>query len=150
MSSPSDFFECRWHASGQLLAAYLAAQSLALISICLLSIPVWARLLGLLLCLMHGVWAVPRHIRLTHAKAFSGVRRNAEGWQLWSQAKGWQAVQLQRDSLALPRMVLLRFRVPGEWWVRAVCIPRDALAPDQHRRLRVRLKFSRRRWLAPE
>ena len=27
---------------------------------------------------------------------------------------------------------------------------RDALAPDQHRRLRVRLKFSRRRWLAPE
>ena len=99
---------------------------------------------------MHGVWAVPRHIRLTHAKAFSGVRRNAEGWQLWSRAKGWQAVQLQRDSLALPRMVLLRFRVAGERWVRAVCIPRDALAPDQHRRLRVRLKFSRRRWLAPE
>ena len=34
--------------------------------------------------------------------------------------------------------------------VRAVCIPGAALAPDQHRRLRVRLKFSRRRWLAPE
>ena len=29
-------------------------------------------------------------------------------------------------------------------------IPATALAPDQHRRLRVRLKFSRRRWLAPE
>ena len=57
---------------------------------------------------------MPRHIRLTHAKAFSGLRRNAEGWQLWSRAKGWQAVQLQRDSLALPMMVLLRFSVPGE------------------------------------
>ncbi|KQB52851.1 hypothetical protein AQS70_12790 [Pseudomonas endophytica] len=150
MSNPSDFFECRWQASGQLLAAYLAAQSLALISICLLSIPVWVALLGFLLCLMHGFWALPRHIRLTHASAFSGFRRNSEGWQVWNRAKGWQAVQLHRDSLALPLVVLLRFSLPGERRVRAVCIPRDALAPDQHRRLRVRLKFSRRRWLAPE
>ena len=50
MSSPSNHFECRWHACGQLLAAYLAAQLLALIAICLLSIPAWARLLGALLC----------------------------------------------------------------------------------------------------
>ena len=150
MSSPSDFFECRWHASGQLLAAYLAAQSLALISICLLSLPVWARLLGALLCLVHGVWVLPRHIRLTHASALTGLRRSAEGWQLWSRAKGWQAVQLHRDSLALPFMVLVRFSLRGERRVRSVCIPSDALAPDQHRRLRVRLKFSRRRWLAPE
>ena len=150
MSNPSDYFECRWQASGQLLAAYLAAQSLALISICLLSLPVWARLLGALLCLVHGFWVLPRHIRLTHARAFTGLRRSAEGWQLWSRAKGWQAVQLHRDSLALPFMVLVRFSLRGERRVRSVCIPSDALAPDQHRRLRVRLKFSRRRWLAPE
>ena len=150
MSSPSNYFECRWHASGQLLAAYLAAQTLALISICLLSIPLWAHVLGVLLCLAHGVWVLPRHIRLTHANAFSGLRRDADGWQVWSRAKGWQAVQLRRDSLALPPMVLVRFSLRGERRVRAVCIPRDALAPDQHRRLRVRLKFSRRRWLAPE
>ena len=150
MSNPSNHFECRWHASGQLLAAYLAAQALALISICLLSIPAWARVLGALLCLIHGVWVVPRHIRLTHASAFSGLRRDADGWQLWSRAKGWQAVQLRRDSLALPWVVIVRFRLRGEWRVRAVCVPRDALALDQHRRLRVRLKFSRGRWLAPE
>lgn len=107
-------------------------------------------MLGVLLCLLHGVWVVPRHIRLTHASAFSGLRRDADGWQLWSRAKGWQAVQLRRDSLALPWVVIVRFRLRGKWWVRAVCVPRDALAPDQHRRLRVRLKFSRRRWLAPE
>ncbi|WP_339473181.1 protein YgfX [Pseudomonas sp. RL_5y_Pfl2_69] len=150
MSSPSNYFECRWHACGQLLAAYLAAQTLALISICLLSIPVWARVLGALLCLAHGVWALPRHIRLTHASAVIRLRHDADGWQLWSRDKGWQAVQLRRDSLALPWVVIVRFRVRDEWRARAVCIPADALAPDQHRRLRVRLKFSRCRWLAPE
>ena len=142
MSSPSNYFECRWHASGQLLAAYLAAQSLALISICLLSIPAWAHLLGALLCLAHGAWVLPRHIRLTHGSAITRLRHDVDGWQLWSRDKGWQAVQLRRDSLALPLVVVVRFR--------AVCIPAAALAPDQHRRLRVRLKFSRRRWLAPE
>ena len=150
MSSPSNYFECRLHASGQLLAAYLAAQSLALISICLLSIPAWAHLLGALLCLAHGAWVLPRHIRLTHGSAITRLRHDVDGWQLWSRDQGWQAVQLRRDSLALPLVVVVRFRLPGERRVRAVCIPAAALAPDQHRRLRVRLKFSRRRWLAPE
>ena len=105
---------------------------------------------GIFLCLAHGFWVLGRHIRLTHPAAFSGLRRDADGWQLWNRARGWQAVQLRRDSLALPSVVIVRFRVRDERWVRTVCIPRDALAPDQHRRLRVRLKFSRRRWSAPE
>lgn len=150
MSNPNSHFECRWRASGQLLAAYLAAQSLALISICLLSIPVWAAAQGVLLCLVHGIWVLPRHIRLTHRGAFSGLRRDPQGWYLWNRDKGWQAVQLRRDSVALPGVVIVRFSVRGERRVRAVCIPGDALAADQHRRLRVRLKFSQRRWLAPE
>ncbi len=133
-----------------MLAAYLAAQLLALIAICLLSIPAWARLLGVLLCLAHGAWVLPRHIRLTHPGAMTRLRHDADGWQLWNRDKGWQAVQLRRDSLALPLLVLVRYRLAGERRVRAVCIPGAALAPDQHRRLRVRLKFSRRRWLAPE
>jgi len=133
-----------------LLAACLAAQMLALISIFLLSIPVWARVSGAFLCLAHGIWLWGRHIRLTHATAFRGLRRTADGWQLWNRARGWQAVQLRRDSLALPSVVIVRFSLRGERRVRTLCIPRDALAPDQHRRLRVRLKFSRRRWLAPE
>ena len=133
-----------------MLAAYLAAQLLALIAICLLSIPAWARLLGVLLCLAHGAWVLPRHIRLTHPGAMTRLRHDTDGWQLWSRDKGWQAVQLRRDSLALPLLVLVRYRLAGERRVRAVCIPGAALAPDQHRRLRVRLKFSRRRWLAPE
>ncbi|RON01623.1 hypothetical protein BK659_24220 [Pseudomonas brassicacearum] len=150
MSNPSNHYECRWHASRQLLAAYLLAQLFALGSLFLLSIPVWASLLGVALCGAHGIWMLPRQILLTHPQAFRGLRRDADGWQLWNQRSGWQAVQLRPDSLALPLVVVLRFRLRGERRVRAICVPRDAQAADVHRRLRVRLKFSRRRWAAPE
>nr|WP_251030670.1 MULTISPECIES: protein YgfX [Pseudomonas] len=132
-----------------MLAAYLLAQAFALGSLFLLSVPFWSTALGIVLCLAHGAWVLPRHLLLTHCRAFSGLRRDAVGWSLWSKAEGWRAVQLRPDSLALPMIVVLRFRLPGEWWVRSLCVPRDALAPDVHRRLRVRLKFSRRRWAAP-
>ncbi|KPH00105.1 MULTISPECIES: protein YgfX [Pseudomonas] len=150
MSSPSNTFECRWHASGQLLAAYLLAQAFALGALFLLSIPLWASLLGAFACLLHGFWTLPRQILLTHRMAFCGLRRDADGWQLWNQANGWQTVQLRPDSLALPLIVVLRFRLRGEWRVRSICVPRDSQVADVHRRLRVRLKFSRRRWAAPE
>ncbi|AWM90772.1 hypothetical protein DJ564_08015 [Pseudomonas sp. 31-12] len=150
MSSPSNAFECRWHASRQLLAAYLVAQLFALGSLFLLSIPVWALLLGITLCVVHGVWLLPRQILLTHPRAYRGLRRDADGWQLWNQASGWQPVQLRPDSLALPLVVVLRFRLSGERRVRSICVPRDSQAADVHRRLRVRLTFSRRRWAAPE
>ncbi|NBF10737.1 protein YgfX [Pseudomonas sp. Fl4BN1] len=150
MSNPSSLFESRWQPSRQLLAAYLLAQAFALGAVFLLDIPSVAKLLGTLLCLLHACWVLPRQILLSHSRAFSRLRYSAEGWQLWSSAKGWQAVHLHPDSLALPVIVVLRFRLAGERWVRSICVPRDAQAADEHRRLRVRLKFSRRRWAVPE
>ncbi|CAN1599645.1 hypothetical protein LOY35_07325 [Pseudomonas sp. B21-028] len=149
MSSRSNRFECRWQASGQLLAAYVLAQVFALGSLLLMSVPSGFAILGVVLCLAHGTWAIPRQLLLTHRQAFCGLRRDVDGWQLWNRANGWQAVQLRPDSLALPLIVILRFRLKGEWRIRSLCVPRDALAPDVHRRLRVRLRFSRRRWAAP-
>lgn len=150
MSSPSDVFECRWQPSRLLLAAYLIAQALVLGSLVLANILSWGRWLGALLCLAHAAWCLPRQILLSHSAAFHGLRHSAEGWQLWSACSGWQSVQLQPDSLALPLAIILRFRLPEEKRVRGLCIPRDALARDVHRRLRVRLKFSRHRWAATE
>ena len=150
MSSPSNHFECRWHASGQLQAAYLAAQLLALIALCLLAISLYMTLLGLALCLAHAAWVVPRHILLTHPRAVTGLRRDPSGWHLFSAATGWQQVQLRRDSLALPALVVLRYRRPGRLFSQSQCIAPDALEPVLHRRLRLRLKFSRRRWAAVE
>lgn len=106
--------------------------------------------LGVLACLAQAVWVLPRYVLLTHRSSIRGLRRDEEGWQLFSNERGWHRVQLRPDSLALPLIVVLRYRVPGEWRVRSVCVPTDSQAADVHRRLRVRLKFSRRRWLAPE
>ena len=105
MSSPSNTFECRWHASGQLLAVYLFAQAFALGA--LLSLDLSYSSLGVLVCLAHAVWVLPRHVLLTHRSSVRGLRRDDSGWQLWSAALGWHGVQLRPDSLALPLIVVL-------------------------------------------
>ncbi len=148
MFSPNNRFECRWRASRLLLAAYLVAQLFALGALLVVDLPYSS--VGAVLCLVHAALVLPRHVLLTHRSSIRGLRRDEDGWQLWSTARGWHSVQLRPDSLALPLIVVLRYRVRGEWRVRSICVPIDAQAADVHRRLRVRLKFSRRRWLAPE
>ncbi|RRV11813.1 hypothetical protein EGJ28_10410 [Stutzerimonas xanthomarina] len=151
MSSPSNqSFECRWQPSSWLLTLYLGVQALGLAAIVLSAAPLWLQLIALLFCLTHALWVLPRGILLSSRDAWSGLRHDAAGWHLWSERQGWQAVQLLPDSLALPLIVVLRFRVPGRRLAGSICVPRDALPREQHRRLRVRLKFSRRRWAAPE
>ena len=147
MSSPSNTFECRWQASRLLLAAYLLAQLFALGTLLFLDLSYSS--LGLLVCLAHAAWVLPRSVLLTHRSSIRGLRRDENGWQLWSAARGWHSVQLRPDSLALPFIVVLRYRMPGKWQVRSIYVPWDSQGADLHRRLRVRLKFSRRRWLAP-
>ncbi|MDN6865347.1 MULTISPECIES: protein YgfX [Pseudomonas] len=147
MSSPSNRFECRWRPSRRLLVAYLFAQLFALGALALIDLAFST--LAIVLCLGHAAWVLPRHILLSHRSSIRGLRRDEDGWQLFSEQRGWHAVQLLPDSLALPLVVVLRYRVKGQWWARSICVPKDAQAADTHRRLRVRLKFSRRRWLAP-
>ena len=78
-----------------------------------------------------------------------GLRHTADqGWQLWSAEYGWRSVQLRADSIAIPTLVLLRYRSASQWFYRTALIPLDSLPQDSHRRLRVRLKFSRQRWRA--
>ncbi|QXI39522.1 protein YgfX [Pseudomonas xantholysinigenes] len=146
MSSPSEVFECRWQGSRLLLTAYLAGQVLALLTLAVVALPVWLCGLLVIACLAHACWVVPRRILLTHPQAITGLRRDPRGWCLYSRAVGWQPVRLCRDSVALPGLVVLRFVRKGRWWSEGQCIPGDALGHEQHRRLRVRLKFSRRRW----
>lgn len=149
MSSPGSRFECRWQPSLRLLLAYLALLALAAGALLAARLPAWLVASGLLMCLAHAAWVLPRKILLSHAGAPRGLRHDAGGWQVWSVRDGWQPIQLRPDSLALPLAVLLRFRLRGERFSRSLCIPWDALDAQSHRRLRVRLRFSRRRWAAP-
>ncbi|AXM96214.1 protein YgfX [Pseudomonas plecoglossicida] len=146
MSSPSECFECRWQGSRLLLTAYLLCQVLAQLALGSSALPWWICLAVLAACFAHACWAIPRRILLTDPRAVTGLRRDVLGWRVFSRAQGWQPVRLCRDSMALPELVVLRFVRAGGWFGESQCIPRDALGADQHRRLRVRLKFSRRRW----
>ncbi len=148
MSSPSKAFECRWQTSRLLLAGYLLTLGLALLAVLLAALPLWLQLLGCGLALLHAAWCVPRQILLKSAQVFSGLRHDDAGWQLYSRAGGWQAVQLRPSSVALPLVVVLHFRLAGQRRVRGLCIPCDALSHTQHRQLRLQLKFSRHRWAA--
>ena len=129
-----------------MLAAYLGCQVLALLVLWLSALPWWLGFCILAACIAHGRWVIPRRILLTHPRAVTGLRRDASGWHVFSRALGWQPVGLCRDSVALPGLVVLRFVRAGHWLGESQCVPRDALSTDLHRRLRVRLKFSRRRF----
>lgn len=129
-----------------MLVAYLGCQVLALLVLWLSALPWWLGLCVFACCIAHASWAIPRRILLTHPRAVTGLRRDAQGWRVFSRAQGWQPVRLCRDSVAVPGLVVLRFVRAGHWLGESQCVPRDALNADQHRRLRVRLKFSRRRF----
>nr|WP_256873437.1 protein YgfX [Pseudomonas taiwanensis] len=131
------------------MVLYLILSFLAFAALSLADIPLWARLAGFLACFAHAAWCLPRQILLTSPKAFTGLRLNDDGWQLWRALDGWTPIRLRPDSMALPPAVMLRFRVPGAYWSSGLCIPADALDQEQHRRLRVTLGFSRRRWAEP-
>ncbi len=150
MSSPSELFECHWRTSCRLLVGYGLVQGLAWLAIGLVQAPMWVTLGAMSLCVGQALWVLPRQILLTHPQAMCGVRHDAQGWWLWNAAHGWQAVQLRQDSMAWPALIILRYRFPGRWYAQGVCIVQDALPHALHRQLRVRLKFSRRRWAAPE
>lgn len=150
MSSQSKDFNCHWQPSRALLLGYVLIQLSVGVAVSISAAPAWLKALCCLAALLHALWVVPRQVLLSHPKAWRGLRCSAEGWQLWNAQHGWQPIQLRPDSLALPGLIVLRYRQPGQWFSRGLCLMGDALPEDSHRRLRVRLRFSRHRWQAPE
>ncbi|KXU39052.1 hypothetical protein AXE65_10665 [Ventosimonas gracilis] len=139
-------FECFWRPSRRLFWLYFGLLLPALVALCLARLPGWVQFLAAAAVLLHAIWVLPRQIGLSHPQAFIGLRHDAQGFSLFSRQNGWQPVQLRPDSLALPLCVVLRFRLPDQWFSHGLCIPFDALPFDTHRRLRVRLKFARKRF----
>ncbi len=150
MSSRVDRFECHWRPSRRLWLAYGLLAPLALIAPWLSELPGFVCLAFNFCCTLHAAWCLPRQVLLSSPRAWRGVRHDEHGWQLWSACEGWQSVQLLPDSLVLSWLVVMRIRRPGRRFSESLCVPADALSAQWHRRLRVRLRFSRARWAAPE
>lgn len=150
MTAKIEPFECHWPASRKLAWLVGVGFSLAASAPWFSVLPPWACLALDTLLLAQLAWAWPRLVSLAHPAALTGLRHDADGWWLFSRAEGWQRAQLYPDSLALPVLIILRVRPSGYRWRQTLLIPADALDAQAHRRLRLRLKFSRRRWAAAE
>jgi len=149
VSSRLEPFECSWSASPTLLRLHAAITLAGLACLWLAAIPWTLKPLLTLLLLWSGHRVRYRQLQQRYPQVPRRLRQDADGWQLWSPACGWQPIQLRPDSLALPWLVVLRYRRPGDRLARSLCIARDGLSAAAHRRLRVRLRFAPRRFAVP-
>ena len=78
-----------------------------------------------------------RHVLLSDNSSVVSVRHSEQGWNLYFFDNEELDVELLRDSYIHPLLVILNFK-QGRQRI-SVPLPFDALDPEQHRRLRVRL-----------
>lgn len=147
MQNPSDqMFSCFWQPSLRLSWAVLLVSGLGYLAVFSADIS-WALRASVCIALSLSIARQVYLIQYRNTPQLRrGLRHSAQGWQLWCVKLGWQPLQLGPDSMALPALVLLRYRYRQHRLYRSVLIPADSLSQDDHRRLRLRLKFSRQRW----
>ncbi|WP_407651315.1 protein YgfX [Denitrificimonas halotolerans] len=140
---------CFWQPSLRLSWAVLLISSLGYFAVFIANSH-WGVKFGIVLLLsMHVLRHLLILLHYSTPKLRLGLRYSTEtGWQLWCAQQGWRCIQLRSDSIAVPTLILLRYRFAGQRLYRAVVLPADCLPQDDHRRLRVRLRFSRQRWRA--
>lgn len=115
-------------AKGLLIALHLAA----LAALFLALLPAVARLAGiaLLAASLWIAWKRPVAVRL---------RAKADGkLECWRDS-AWKPLELRFDSVALAWLIVLRWREDGRR--HSLALPPDALPGDDHRRLRVWLRW---------
>ncbi len=106
---------------------------------------------GMMLVLAgHALWVWPRQVSLRHASSVTGLRFDSEGWHVLRRDGSEASARLLADTFVSAFLTVVRLREPGRWWPVSVVLPPDAAAEEALRRLRLRLRFSRQRWVAAE
>ena len=140
MHGRSNTFACHWQPSLRLSVLAVLFSVLASVAVVLSAVE-WPWKLGVLTLLLGQIiWQLTQLLRLQQPTQRRGLRCSASGWQMWD--------ALRADSMAIPALVLLRYRSADQWFYRTLLVGTDSLPADSYRRLRVRLKFSRQRWRA--
>ena len=119
-------------ASALARAALLGIHLAAACALFLASLPTPPRLLGLGL-LGASLW------RCRKPAAPLRLRARVDGrLEIWRDA-AWKSLSIQPDSVALPGLIVLRWREGGR--SHSLVLPADALSGEDHRRLRVWLRW---------
>ena len=106
---------------------------------------------GMMLVLAgYALWVWPRQVSLRHASSVTGLRFDSEGGHVLRRDGSEASARLLADTFVSAFLTVVRLREPGRWWPVSVVLPPDAAAEEALRRLRLRLRFSRQRWVAAE
>ncbi|MFA5676871.1 MAG: hypothetical protein WC953_00485 [Pseudomonas sp.] len=114
------------------------------------AIPALPASLCALLLGVYCVWIWPRQVSLRHADSVTGLRFDSEGWHVLRRDGSERDARLLADTYVSALLTVVRLRQPGRWLPISVILPADAATEDSLRRLRLRLRFSRQRWVAAE
>lgn len=150
MFSQNDYLSLQRQPSRFLALTLLSFSFLALVALYRSSLPVMLALPLMLLVVGYVMWVWPRQISLRHAQSVTGLRFDGEGWHLLRRDGSESSAQLLSDTFVSALLTVVRLQEPGRWWSVSVILPADAATEDALRRLRLRLRFSRQRWVAAE
>jgi toxin CptA len=125
------------------LALFLAAtHSGAALCLLVASVPPWASACGLLALSLSLVRELRRHVLRRHPRAVVRLLAGTEGeWTLGLADGTTVAAERLPGTVVHPWLVVLHLRSNGPRRRWSVPIAADALDPDSHRRLRVRLNL---------
>lgn len=73
-----------------------------------------------------------------------------DGWQLWRSQDDWQDIHVAGQSVVLPQLVVLYYRLAGDYRLRWLVLLPTELGREQHRQLRLWLRFKAQSSLAAE
>lgn len=97
---------------------------------------------------VYCLWVWPRQVSLRHADSVTGLRFDSEGWHVLRRDGTEVGARLLADTYVSALLTVVRLRQAGRWLPISVVLPADAADEDSLRRLRLRLRFSRQRWVA--
>ncbi len=135
----------RWMAFLLLLSGLLAC-----LGVFNSALTLWPSLLCVALVLLYGGWVWPRQVSLRHPHSVTGLRFDSDGWHILRRDGSEVAARLLADTYVSAMLTVVRLREQGRWCPVSVVLPADAAPEESLRRLRLRLRFSRQRWVAAE
>ncbi|MFN3580119.1 MAG: hypothetical protein ACK4VV_06565 [Pseudomonas sp.] len=114
------------------------------------AVPPMLAMAAMLVVIAYSAWVWPRQVSLKHAQSVTALRFDGEGWHVLRRDGSESGARLLADTFVSALLTVVRLREPGRWWPVSVVLPADAATEDALRRLRLRLRFSRQRWVAAE
>lgn len=150
MFSQTDYLLLQRQPSRVLGGALVFFALLAAVALYRSAIPGWLAVGMMLVVAGYSLWVWPRQVSLRHASSVTGLRFDSQGWHVLRRDGSEAGARLLADTFVSALLTVVRLREPGRWWPVSVVLPADAAAEEALRRLRLRLRFSRQRWMAAE